>query len=149
MQISSRFSVAVHVLALLALHQPAQDGLLTSERMAGSVNTNPVVIRRILGQLKKAGLVEVRPASGGTFLSRPAAAISLLDVYQATEVVEAGQLFSIHEQPNPACPVGRNIQTALNDTLQRAQTALEQQLAGVTLQQVALDIAAKAAVGVS
>ncbi|MCC3158944.1 Rrf2 family transcriptional regulator [Hymenobacter sp. 15J16-1T3B] len=148
MQISSRFSVAVHVLALLALHRPAQDGLLTSERMAGSVNTNPVVIRRILGQLKKAGLVEVRPASGGTFLTREPAAISLLDVYHATEVVEAGRLFSVHEQPNPACPVGRNIQAALNDTLRQAQAALERQLAAVSLQQVALDIAAKEAVGV-
>ena len=87
MQISSRFSVAVHVLSLLAL--PEQDGvLLTSERMAGSVNTNPVVIRRILGQLKKAGLVEVRPASGGTFLTRQPAAITLLEVYRAVEVVQ-------------------------------------------------------------
>ncbi|MCB2377136.1 Rrf2 family transcriptional regulator [Hymenobacter sp. BT635] len=143
MQISSRFSVAVHVLSLLALQQEG-DVLLTSERMAGSVNTNPVVIRRILGQLKKAGLVEVRPASGGTFLVRPPAAISLLDVYCAVEVVEEGQLFSIHDKPNPACPVGRNIQSALDATLQRAQTALEQVLAGATLQQVTTDIQLKA-----
>jgi DNA-binding IscR family transcriptional regulator len=143
MQISSRFSVAVHVLSLLAL-QGEDDVLLTSERMAGSVNTNPVVIRRILGQLKKAGLVEVRPASGGTFLARRPADIPLLAVYQAVEVVEAGHLFSVHDQPNPACPVGRNIQAALNGTLQRAQSALEQVLAGVTLQQVTTDIVAQA-----
>ncbi|MBG8554085.1 MULTISPECIES: Rrf2 family transcriptional regulator [Hymenobacter] len=144
MQISSRFSVAVHVLSLLALQQPG-DALLTSERMAGSVNTNPVVIRRILGQLKKAGLVEVRPASGGTFLTRSPRAISLLEVYRAVEVVAEGQLFSVHDQPNPACPVGRHIQAALNATLQRAQAALEQQLAGVLLAQVTTDIQAKAA----
>ncbi|WP_400190790.1 Rrf2 family transcriptional regulator [Hymenobacter sp. B81] len=143
MQISSRFSVAVHVLALLALHQPA-DGLLTSERMAASVNTNAVVIRRILGQLKKAGLVEVRPASGGTFLARQLADISLLDVYQAVEVVEAGQLFNVHAQTNPACPVGRNIQAALNDSLRRAQTALERELAAVSLQHVSQDISRQA-----
>ncbi|TGE28457.1 Rrf2 family transcriptional regulator [Hymenobacter metallicola] len=143
MQISSRFSVAVHVLSLLALQQE-NDVLLTSERMAGSVNTNPVVIRRLLGQLKKAGLVEVRPAAGGTFLTRRPAAITLLEVYRAVEVVEAGQLFSVHDKPNPACLVGRNIQSALDDTLQRAQTALEQVLAGVTLQQVTTDIVAKA-----
>jgi len=143
MQISSRFSVAVHVLSLLAL-QREDDGLLTSERMAGSVNTNPVVIRRLLGQLKKAGLVEVRPASGGTFLARRPADIALLDVYRAVEVVEQGQLFSVHEQPNPACLVGRHIQAALDTTLQRAQTALEQVLAGVTLQQVTTDILAQA-----
>ncbi|GAB2788086.1 Rrf2 family protein [Hymenobacter luteus] len=139
MQISSRFSVAVHVLSLLALQQE-DDVLLTSERMAGSVNTNPVVIRRLLGQLKKAGLVEVRPASGGTFLTRQPAAISLLDVYRAVEVVGEGQLFSVHDKPLQACLVGRNIQSALDATLQRAQNALEQVLAGVTLQQVTTEI---------
>ncbi|MCB2410522.1 Rrf2 family transcriptional regulator [Hymenobacter lucidus] len=144
MQISSRFSVAVHVLSLLALQQE-DDVLLTSERMAGSVNTNPVVIRRILGQLKKAGLVEVRPASGGTFLTRRPADISLLAVYRAVEVVAEGHLFSVHDKPNPACPVGRNIQAALDDTLQRAQTAMEQVLAGATLQHVTTDILAKTA----
>ena len=134
MQISSRFSVAVHILALLAV-TPAGE-LLTSDRMAGSVNTNPVVIRRILGQLKKAGLVEVRAAAGGTYLRRASAAISLLDVYRAAEVVD-NDLFSIHDKPNPRCPVGRNIQAALDDTLHRAQVALEQQLAGVSVAQVA------------
>jgi Rrf2 family protein len=137
MQISSRFSVAVHVLTLLAV-TPAGE-LLTSDRMAGSVNTNPVVIRRILGQLKKAGLVEVRAAAGGTYLRRPAADITLLDVYRAVEVVEAN-LFSIHDKPNPKCPVGRNIQAALDATLQRAQAALEQQLAGVSVAQVATGV---------
>jgi Rrf2 family protein len=134
MQISSRFSVAVHVLTLLAVTPTGE--LLTSDRMAGSVNTNPVIIRRILGQLKKAGLVEVRAAAGGTYLRRASADITLLDVYRAVEVVE-GNLFSVHDKPNPKCPVGRNIQAALDDTLRRAQAALEQQLASVSIAQVA------------
>ncbi|AWM31697.1 Rrf2 family transcriptional regulator [Hymenobacter nivis] len=138
MQISSRFSVAVHVLALLANQDPA--ALLTSGRMAGSVNTNPVVIRRILGQLKKAGLVEVRAAAGGTFLRCAPAGISLLDVYRAVEVVAEGKLFHVHEGPNPRCPVGRNIQAALDATLVRAQAALERELAHVTLAQVVADL---------
>lgn len=129
--------MAVHVLTLLAA-TPAGE-LLTSDRMAGSVNTNPVVIRRILGQLKKAGLVEVRAAAGGTYLARPAAAITLLDVYHAVEVVE-GNLFSIHDKPNIKCPVGRNIQAALDETLSRAQAALEQQLAGVSVAQLVTDM---------
>jgi len=127
--------VAVHVLTLLAV-TPAGE-LLTSDRMAGSVNTNPVVIRRILGQLKKAGLVEVRAAAGGTYLRRAPADITLLDVYRAVEVVE-GKLFSVHDKPNPKCPVGRNIQGALDDTLRRAQAALEQQLAGTSVAQIAV-----------
>ncbi len=125
--------MAVHVLTLLATTPTGE--LLTSDRLAGSVNTNPVVIRRILGQLKKAGLVEVRAAVGGTHLRRAAADITLLDVYRAVEVV-AGNLFSFHEHPNPKCPVGRNIQAALDETLHRAQAALEQQLAAVSVAQV-------------
>ena len=133
MQISSRFSVGVHVLTLLATNPPG--GLLTSDRMADSVNTNPVVIRRILGQLKKAGLVEVRAAAGGTYLRRDPATITLLDVYRAVDVVEE-HLFSIHQKPNPHCLVGRNIQASLDGVLGRAQTALEQELAATTLAQV-------------
>jgi len=137
MQISSRFSVAVHVLTLLA-DNPAGE-LLTSDRLAGSVNTNPVVIRRILGQLKKAGLVEVRAAAGGTYLRRDPATLTLLDVYRAVDVVE-GALFSVHEHPNPHCAVGRHIQAALDRTLARAQAALERELAATTLAQVVADV---------
>ena len=137
MQISSRFSVGVHVLTLLAT-RPAGE-LLTSDRMAGSVNTNPVVIRRILGQLKKAGLVDVRPAAGGTYLHRDPAAITLLDVYRAVEVVDE-HLFRMHEAPDPHCQVGRAIQDALDGTLRRAQAALEQELATTTLEQVVASV---------
>ena len=137
MQISSRFSVAVHVLTLLA-DNPAGE-LLTSDRLASSVNTNPVVIRRILGQLKKAGLVEVRAAAGGTYLRRDPASITLLDVYRAVDVVEE-HLFSVHEHPNPHCVVGRHIQVALDGTLARAQAALEQELAATTLAQVVANV---------
>lgn len=133
MQISSRFSVAVHVLTLLAAATPGE--LLTSDRLAGSVNTNPVVIRRILGQLKQAGLVVVRAAAGGTYLRRDPATLTLLEVYRAVEAAEP-QLFSIHEHPNPHCLVGRSIQAVLDNTLQRAQAALERELAATTLAQV-------------
>jgi len=71
--------VAVHALSLLANQDFA--ALLTSDRLAISVTTDPVIIRRILGQFEKAGLVEVRAAAGGTFLRRAPATISLLDVY--------------------------------------------------------------------
>ena len=70
------------------------------------MNTDPVVIRRILGQLKKAGLVEVHAAAGGTFLRRAPAGISLLDVYRAVEVVAEGKLLHVHEGLNPRCPMG-------------------------------------------
>lgn len=133
MKISSRFSIAVHILSLLAI---AKDAHGTSEWIAGSVNTNPVTIRRILGQLKKAGLVNVRAGTGGAYLLKGLDEISLLDVFRAVDVVEEGQLFHLHEQPNPDCPVGANIQAVLQLIFTRAQNVMEQFLADITVDEV-------------
>ena len=127
MGISSRFTVGVHMLTLLAMIETR----CTSEWIAGSVNTNPVVIRRITGMLKRAGLVDVQAGKGGTTLARDLEEITLLDVYKAVEVVEEGQLFSFHENPNIECPVGANIQSVLEIILMQAQEAMENVLANV------------------
>ncbi|GAV14159.1 MULTISPECIES: Rrf2 family transcriptional regulator [Paenibacillus] len=137
MKISSRFSVAVHILSLLALEPNAHH---TSEWMAGSVNTNPVVIRRVTSQLKKAGLVDVRPGTGGATLNKPAGDITLLDVYRAVEAVEEGELFGFHDHPNPKCPIGANIESVLQLVMLRAQSAMEQVLAEMTLDHLAVDL---------
>jgi DNA-binding IscR family transcriptional regulator len=131
-QISSRFSIAVHILSVIAI-SPQE---CTGDFIADSVNTNPVIIRRIIGMLKKAGLVEVRPGVGGASLLKGSDQITLLDVYRAVEVIEDGELFNFHDQPNPACPVGRNIESALRTEMVEAQTAMEMRLAQVTLDQL-------------
>jgi len=133
MKISSRFSIAVHVLSLLAITPSAHH---TSEWIAGSVGTNPVIIRRVLGQLKKAGLVTVRAGSGGARLVKGLGEIALLDVYRAVDVVAEGKLFHIHEEPNPQCEVGANIQAVLELLLTRAQEAMEGVLAGITMEEL-------------
>lgn len=130
MKISSRFAIAVHILSLLSINPGSHN---TSEWIAGSVNTNPVVIRRILGQLKSAQLVSVKAGTGGASLLQPLEAISLLEVYRAVAVVEEGALFSIHEEPNPACAVGANIQAVLELILGKAQGAMEQVLAEISM----------------
>lgn len=140
MTISSRFSVAIHILSLLEINK---DGISTSEYISGSVNTNPVVIRRIMGMLNKAGLVEVRTGVAGSKLSRPLDRITLLDVYRAVHVVEEDGLFAVHDHPNPDCPVGRNIQSAIEPIFSLAQKAMENTLAAVTLQDVVDEISAK------
>lgn len=140
MSISSRFSVGIHILALLEINK---DGVSTSEFLAGSVNTNPAVIRKIMGMLKKAGLVKVRPGIAGAELARDIAEITLLDVYRAVNVVQEKELFSIHENPNPNCPVGRNIQNAIGPLFEIAQTALEKALGNVTIEDVVKDIIEK------
>jgi DNA-binding IscR family transcriptional regulator len=138
-KISSRFSVAVHILSLLALSPfPC-----TSEFIAESVKTNPVIIRRIIGKLKKAGLVNVRPGAGGAYLTKEKDEITLLDVYRAVEVVEEDELFHFHENPNPECPVGANIESVFRSKMLQAQMVLERELANVTLGQMVTEISKK------
>ena len=137
MQISSRFTIALHVFACLDEFQGQFK--LTSDLLAGSVNVNPVVIRKILGQLKSAGLVNVARGAGGASIAKPLSEITFLDVYNAVECVEDGQLFHFHERPNEACPIGRNIHAILDDKLQRVQNAMERELASITLEEVKHD----------
>lgn len=132
-QISSRFSIAVHIISLI----PISSKDCTGDFIAGSVNTNPVIIRRIMGMLKKAGLVDIRPGVGGASLLKDRDQITLLDVYRAVEVIKDGQLFNFHNEPNPQCPVGRNIEAALRSEMKEAQSAMEQRLAQVNLSQLA------------
>lgn len=137
MTISSRFSVAVHILSLLDFNK---NGRTTSEFIASSVNTNPVVVRRIIGMLNKAGLVKTSPGVAGAALARPLRDITLLDVYRAVQANQEA-LFAMHEHPNPLCPVGRNIQEALESVFGRAQRSMENELAKVTMEHICLDIA--------
>ncbi|CAM3597388.1 MULTISPECIES: Rrf2 family transcriptional regulator [Saccharibacillus] len=138
MNISTKFPVAVHTLILLSVSEP---GTATSEFIAGSVNTNPVVIRRITGMLGRAGLVEARAGIAGARLQKPLADITLFEVYRAVGAVGEGGLFALHESPNPNCEVGRNIQAAMNPILLAAQQAMEQVLRDTSVADVAGDIA--------
>ncbi|MGE5517244.1 MAG: Rrf2 family transcriptional regulator [Bacteroidota bacterium] len=127
-----RFAVAVHIAAVLALHP---DEPATSEWIAGSVNTNPVVIRRLLSALAKAGLVRsLRGSAGGSLLALRPQDITLLDIARAVEEDEAPSLH--HQPPNPACPVGRTIQPVLVRVLERAEAAREAVLAATLLSDV-------------
>lgn len=126
---SCRFAVAVHVLAVLAYKEGEA---VTSARLAGSVNTNPVVIRRLLLLLQAAGFIETRKGAGaGSRLSCAPGRITLADVYQAVETEEP---FTSHsKRPNRACPVGHCIQGALEEVFASAEAALQQELAKTTL----------------
>ena len=110
--------------------------------MAGSVNVNPVIIRKTLGQLKKAGLVRVEAGVGGASLAKPPEEITLLDIFRAVEPKEE-PLFHFHENPNPACPVGREVHGILSGYLDAAALAMENQLRAVTLQQLIDDLRQK------
>ena len=127
-----RFAVAVHITALLATMegQPC-----TSEWIAGSVNTNPVVVRRLLSALAKAGLVSsTRGSTGGSVLAMPADRISLYDIQRAVDEEEEPALHN--QPPNPACPVGRNIQSVLVRVIERADSARDAVLSTTKLSDV-------------
>src|SRR5512140_133424 len=138
---SSRLTVGIHVLTLLALE--GGEAPVTSELIASSVNTNPVVIRRLLGMLREANLVRSAGGPGGGWrLAAPAKGITLRDVFR---VVEGRELFPLHAaQPNPRCPVGRTIQAALGARYDDARLALERELAHTTIHDLLEDVKALA-----
>lgn len=141
---TSRFTVSIHMLGLLAWWEAEGCGPATSERMAQSINTNPVVVRRLLGALRTAGLVETRRgAGGGVRLTRPAADISLRDVYEALEAEEA--LFALHSSPpNACCTIGGHIEDCLVGIYGEAEAALKQTLEQVTIRTVYERVVARA-----
>ena len=129
MQMNSRFSLAVHVLCLLA---SASEERLTSEYIATSIGTNAVVIRRLLAKLRRFGLVTSKSAGGGGWmLARPAADITLDQVRQA---MAEGEAAKIHKNsPHPACPVGKGVRQTLIDLYHQADVALDRELAGISI----------------
>ena len=113
---------------------------VTSEFLAASINVNPVIIRRILSQLKEAGIIEVKRGTGGAAPAKPLEEITFLDVYRAVECIEENTLFHFHENPNPDCPVGRNIHKILDGRLLKVQQAMELELQGMTMADVMADL---------
>ena len=114
-QISSRFTIAIHIFACIDYFQKNQK--ITSDFLASSVNVNPVIIRKIMLQLRNAGLVNVARGTVGISLAKPAKESTILDVFNAIESLDDGKLFHFHENPNQACPVGSHIHLILDDNL--------------------------------
>jgi Rrf2 family protein len=135
MAANSRLTIAVHALAWMALAQRRGQEMLTSEQVAASINTNPVIVRRSLGDLRHAGLVKVRRGPGaGWCLARPPEKITLRAVYDA---VEREPLFGMHRSvPNQECPVGRGIRPVLGRVYDTVEETLRRQLRRTTVADV-------------
>lgn len=138
MAANSQFSMAVHILAMLAR---SSDEKVKSECIAASVNTNAVVIRRLLSQLNQAGLVTSQTgAFGGTKLAKPPADISLCAVYKA---VASGEVFALHAKaPNQDCPVGKNIEAVLCNLQKEIDRSVGEKLDQFTLANIIDEVAA-------
>ncbi|HNU09700.1 MAG TPA: Rrf2 family transcriptional regulator [Pyrinomonadaceae bacterium] len=139
---NSQFSIAVHVLAMLAR---SCDERVKSDYLAKSVNTNPVVIRRLMCSLHEANLVVSQTgACGGTCLAKKPEEISLLEVFNA---VSTSEVFALHPNtPDQDCPIGRNIQRVLGGLQTEIDRAIEEKLALHTLRDVIESVDDKAAV---
>ena len=129
---NSRFAVSVHILAYLTYRR---DAAVSSAEIATSVDTNPVVIRRLLGAMLKSRLVTAQKgASGGFALAKAPEKISLRDIYRA---VDPSPNYGLkHFAPNHDCPVGAKISTILAAAFAKAQAAMEAELAHTTLADV-------------
>lgn len=137
MQITSKFTVAVHTITCIAVF--GDEMRVTSDFISSSTGVNPVIIRNVLSQLRNAGIVSTRQGSGGAHLAKSLNEITLFDIYKAVECVDEEGLFHFHENPNAQCPVGRNIHKAMDKHLKAAQAELENSLKAVTLDMVVND----------
>ena len=130
MKISTRFSDSIHILAFIEIYQGKIP--LTSDNIASSVEISPVMVRRLMSVLKKAGFIETKPgASPDPHLAKPAANISLLDIYLAVE--KDKPLFEIDHETNLQCIVGGNIQSTLEYFYNEAENAALAKLNSVNL----------------
>ena len=127
--IATRFAVSLHILTLVARGPTEQS---TSARLAWSIGTNPVVVRRLSGLLARAGLITVQRGPGGASLARPAHGITLRDVWRAIHP-EREKVLRVHARTNPACSVGHRLPGLLRDRFEAAEAALLGDLASTTL----------------
>ncbi len=141
--VATRFAVAIHILLLLACRQRC--GPATSHLIARSVNTNPVVVRRITGQLARAGLVRVRRGPGGAELMRSPDTITLCDVWQAMNTGRSGPVLPVHAAPNLDCPIGRDVHAVLGQAFATVERAMNDALQKTTLASLMSSMQPKAA----
>ena len=138
MQITSKFTIAVHIIAAIDYFKDSEK--VTSNFLAGSVGANPVIVRNVMGNLKESGIIEISQGKSGISLAKELDEITFYDVYKAVDCVDDEGLFHFHENPNINCPVGKNIHIAMDDKLQRVQSIMENELSRITMADVVADM---------
>ena len=138
MQITSRFTIAVHIIAFVDYF--GEELPVTSRMLSGSIHANPVIIRGIVSLLKEDGILISSQGVKGIRLGRKLSEITLFDVYQAVDCIDEEGMFHFHKDPNQECPVGRSIFRALNPHLEHVQRSMEAELKKVTMKTIADEI---------
>lgn len=138
MQITSKFTIAAHIIAAIDYFKDSEK--VTSNFLAGSVGANPVIVRNVMGNLKESGIIAISQGKSGISLAKELSKITFYDVYKAVDCVDDEGLFHFHENPNINCPVGRNIHSAMDEKLQRVQSIMENELSRITMADVVADV---------
>ena len=137
MQITSKFTIAVHVITAIDYFKDHEK--VTSNFLAGSVGANPVIVRNVMGNLKEAGIIDISQGKSGITLAKRLDDITFYDIYRAVDSISDEGLFHFHENPNANCPVGRNIHKAVDEKLLKVQQAMEAEMKQITLLDVVED----------
>jgi Rrf2 family protein len=132
MQISIKCSVAVH--CLIFIHEAKGIAKVTSNLLAQSTGSTPVVIRNILSTLKKAGLITVPRGTGGAELCADPAQITLYQIYSALEPDGVTSIIGIHPCDGRPCPVAQNIRKVLEPPYHKIEDAVKNTMEEITLQ---------------
>lgn len=139
MKVSARFTIAVHTLLMIAYFPGVR---VTSEMVAASVGTNPVVIRTVYGKLKQAGLLSVQRGTGGTELAKSPDDITLWDVYRAVEGDDVDGMLRFSDDLSGACPIGGSIRELLLIHFRQAVEALKERLSETTIEELRCEVEA-------
>ncbi len=138
MQISSKFTIGVHLLAVIDYLGDSQK--VTSNVLAGSIGVNPVIVRNVMGSLKEAGIIDISQGRSGISLAKSLDEITFYDIYKAVDCVNDEGIFHFHENPNPECPIGRNIHKAMDGKLAQIQKRMEEEMMKITVAEVSADV---------
>lgn len=109
---------------------------ITSDFLASSVGNNPVEIRKLLSNLKKAGIIEVTRGTGGAILKKEPKEITLLDIYDAVDSASLEELIGVHSHPNQNCPFGKNISDLLSEAYVGISETVRLKMESITLEQL-------------
>lgn len=134
MQITSKFTIAIHIISCIDYFKDTEK--ITSKFLAGSIGVNPVIVRNIIGKLKKEGIIKSSQGKSGMAITRNLSEITFYDIYKAVDSIHDEGLFHFHEKPNVDCPVGKNIHNVMSEKLSKIQEVMEDELRKVTLQGV-------------
>ena len=138
MQITNKFTIAVHTVVATAYFQ--NDYTVTSAFLTGSVGANPVVVRTVVSDLKRAEILDVSQGKTGIRIKKPLEKVTFYDVYKAIGGENEDGLFRFHDDPNENCPVGKNIHAALDGKLTQVERAMTEEMKRITINDVFTDV---------